>query len=117
MILEEAGLGEKIIKVPDVECDEFNDIILTAYPKLRGAGGYELLRCKPNSRDLISIGERISSSPKLLKRRIGNGKVYIRPIQWDLSVEIEDRENTKGVWHLSPVYLVEESNIIVANFV
>ena len=92
MIIEE---GEKVI---EVEC-EFTDVILAAYPKLKDTGGYELLRCQSNSKDLLTIGERISS-PKLLKR------IYIRPIQRDLCVEIEeieDRENTKGVG-TSPVF-------------
>lgn len=100
MLLEEAGLGEKTVVIPDIDCDpeDFHSLILSAYPKLRDGGGFELLRCKPNLRDLLVIGPRVSSYPKLLKRRIGNGKVYIRPVQRDLSLEAdEDCEEVKGV--------------------
>ena len=100
MVLEEAGLGEKLIEVPDVDCgpDEFNDVVLGAYPKLKEGGGYEMLRCKPASRDLLLIGPRIASTPKLLKRRVGSGKVYLRPLQRDLSLDIEeDGDDVKGV--------------------
>lgn len=99
MALEEAGLGEKTILLPDVDCDpeDFHTLILGTYPKLREGGGYELLRCKPASRDLIIIGPRISNTPKLLKRRVGNGKVYLRPLQRDLGLEEEDCDEVKGV--------------------
>ena len=70
-----------------------SDLILSASPKLGEAGGFELLRCQPNSRDLLPIGPRIASTPKLLKRRIGNGKVYVRPVQRDLSLDFVDEDN------------------------
>ena len=49
-----AGLGEKKIFVPDVECSakEFNDIIIKAFPKLENAGGFEFLKCAPSIRKL-----------------------------------------------------------------
>ena len=41
-----AGLGEKIV-VPDVDCttEEFHEILMQSFPKLRNGGGFELLRC------------------------------------------------------------------------
>jgi hypothetical protein len=100
LILEEAGLGEKTIVVPNVDCtpEEFHEVILSAYPKLRDGGGFELLRCKPNSRELLVIGPRVSNTPKLLKRRVGNGRVYVRPVQRDLELDAEeDSDDVKGV--------------------
>lgn len=93
--LEEAGLGEKSISFPDLECDHkaFHSTVLETFPKLREGGGYEMLRCKPASRDLVLMGPRVSSTPKLLKRRVGNGKVYIRPLQRNLSLEALDEED------------------------
>ena len=92
LVLEEAGLWEKTLSIPDLDCDgdAFRSIILASYPKLKGRGGFELLRCQPNSRELFVIGPKISNSPRLLKRRVGNGKVYIRPLQRNLSLEEEE---------------------------
>ena len=54
MVLEEAGLGEKVVTIPDIDCtpDTFHKLLLTAYPKLREGGGFELMRCLPQSRDM-----------------------------------------------------------------
>lgn len=79
--LEEAGLGEKALAI-DLNCspEAFRRHLLDAFPKLQDGGGFELLRCKAKSKELILIPTRVSSCPKSLKRRVGNGKVYIRPI-------------------------------------
>ena len=92
MLLEEAGLWEKVVTIPDLDCDPetFRKILFSSFPKLRDGGGYELLRCLPYSRELSILNPRISNSPRLLKRRVCNGRVYIRPIQWDLSLDVED---------------------------
>lgn len=43
--LVEAGLGEKKIMIPDVDCGaaEFKELLLTKYPKLRDGGGLSCL--------------------------------------------------------------------------
>ena len=99
LALEEAGIGEKTVTVPNIKCnpEDFRLLVLATYPKLQSGGGFELLRCKPQSRDLLLIGHRISSSPKMLKRQVGNGKVYIRPIQRDLTLEVVASEDVEGV--------------------
>ena len=45
--LIEAGLGEKSVFIPDVECSaqEFKETLITEFPKLADAGGFELMRC------------------------------------------------------------------------
>ena len=87
IILEEAGLGEKKITVPgDCSSEHFRELLLETYPKLAVGGGFELLRCLANSRDLEVIPMRIATNPHLLKRRVGNGRIYIRPIQRDLDL-------------------------------
>lgn len=99
--LEEAGLGEKLVTVPDVDCtpETFRQVLYGAFPKLEEGGGYELLRCRPQSRDLVLIGPQVCCCPRLLKRRVGNGKVFIRPIQRDLSLEpcVGDDDDVEGV--------------------
>lgn len=99
LALEEAGLGERLVTVPDIDCSAqvLRRILLDAFPKLEGGGGFDLLRCKPQSRDLLIIGPRIASSPRSLKRHVGNGKVYVRPIQRDLSLEEEEDMEVEGV--------------------
>lgn len=98
LLLEEAGLGEKLLEVP-LECspEEFHEAILSAFPKLEAAGGYELCRLLPSSRDIVPIGPRVAGVPKLLKRRVGNGRVYIRPLQRDLSLDLEEDDDVVGV--------------------
>lgn len=88
-VLMEAGLGAKNVLIPDMSCsrEEFWDIITSNYPKLLRCGGFELLRCMANSRALELISRNISQSPKLLKAVIGNGRVYVRPLQKDLDLE------------------------------
>ena len=51
------------------------------FPKLRGCGGFEILQCLPNSRDLVVIDS--SLAPRFLKAKLGGSqrKIYIRPIQ------------------------------------
>ena len=99
-MLEEAGLGEKILTIPlDSSAQTFSKVLSEAYPKLKDGGGYELLRCECHSRDLVVIPQKIAASPRLLKQRVANGKVYVRPIQRDLSLEpeIETEEDAEGV--------------------
>lgn len=88
LLLEEAGLGTKEVTVDlDSSPDIFRQQLFRAFPKLEFGGGYELLRCLPKSRDLCLIRPKTAVCPRLLKRKIGTGKVYIRPIQRDLSLE------------------------------
>lgn len=84
-----------MITVPDIDCggEAFHGLLLDTFPKLRDAGGFELLRCKPNTRELEVIAPRISSNPRLLKRSVANSRIYIRPIQRDLSLAgVDDTE-------------------------
>ncbi len=81
-VLVSAGLGEKKTVIPDIECSakDFNEIIISSFSKLNGCGGFELLRCVPNTKDLELISPVIAASPKVLK------SVFIRPIQKSLDV-------------------------------
>ena len=86
--LIEAGLGEKKVIIPDInmEKEEFWSTIMGYFPKLKDCGGFELLRCVANSRDLEVISPNISRSPSLIRAMVGNSRVFIRPIQQDLDI-------------------------------
>lgn len=96
-----AGLGEKKKVIPDIECtwDEFKKILISVFPKLRDCGGFDLLRCVPNTKDLEVISLAIAHSPKLLKSVVGNGRIFIRPIQQDLKMD-EDLMATAEVSYI-----------------
>ena len=86
--LVNAGLGERAICIPDIECSslEFRQTLIDEFPKLESAGGFELMRCIPNTRQLEPISSTVSQQPKLLKSVVANGRIYIRPIQKDLDL-------------------------------
>ena len=86
--LLEAGLGEKKVIVPDVSCskEDFRSTIVSAFPKLEECGGFELLRCVANTKNLDVISTDIAQSPKLLRSIIECGRVFIRPIQKSLDL-------------------------------
>ena len=86
-----AGLGEKRICIPDISCskEEFNKIVVNTFSKLKQVGGYEFLRCVTNTKRLEVISTKVAQSPKLLKTIVGNGRVFIRPIQQDISLSPE----------------------------
>ena len=91
-LLNEAGLGIKEVSFPiDATHAEFKEIIYKAFPRLQEGGGFEFLKCLPNSKSL----EVIPTSyylPKHLKGFIGNGKVFIRPLQRSLDVCLESSD-------------------------
>ena len=100
--LVQAGLGEKKICVTNVECssEQFKSDIISSFPKLDGCGGFEFLRCIPNTKELEVIASTIAQSPKLLKSVIGNGRVFIRPIQQNLSMVFDQELKVAEVSYL-----------------
>ena len=80
--LVKGGLGEKRIEFANVDCsnEEFYEQLLSCFPKLSDAGGFELLRCVANSKLLEPISPSIAASPKLLRQVVVKSRVYIRPI-------------------------------------
>lgn len=67
------------------------------YPKLRKGGGYQFLKCIPNSRKLELLPPDVYNSPFDLKRRAGTAITYIRPIQKNLSIEFHEDSNVAEV--------------------
>ena len=87
-LLALAGLGEKKVTFDDIDCspEVFKDILLQTFPKLKEGGGFELCKCKPNTRSLEPLPMSFMVSPRVLKQS-GNSKTYIRPLQRDLNLE------------------------------
>ncbi len=94
ILLLGAGLGEISVKVSNMNCcsmEEFRSIIVRTFPKLNHCGGFEMLRCATNSKDLVVVEGKITQSVKMLKSVIGNGRLYLRPIQRNLDLTtVED---------------------------
>ena len=86
----EAGLGEKLVEFDklDMKAEEFCDVLYNVFPKLREGRGFTLFKCTPNSRVLEPLSKLAHSSPEMLKRRVGNARTYIRPLQMDLDLTL-----------------------------
>ena len=105
-ILHNAGLGLKKIKLQLNDSEEqVAEKILSAdlneenetlgFPQLGDGGGYELLQCMSNCRQLSLIS--CQWSVKELKANLGQSKIYIRPIQQNLSTKPTQTETTVKV--------------------
>ncbi|XP_019857669.1 PREDICTED: uncharacterized protein LOC109585966 [Amphimedon queenslandica] len=68
--LTSAGLGEQKIVFQDVDCDAvtFKKALLDKFPKLVNGGGYQLCKCKANSRDLMPLSSSVLSTPRALQK-------------------------------------------------
>ena len=88
--LVQAGLGQKEIPFFEHgESSEFHHELLDAFPKLKQAGGYELLRTSEHSNKEVVV---IPPPPggytaSFLKTIVVQAKVYVRPLQHSLSLE------------------------------
>ena len=81
-----AGLGQKKITL-DLD-DTLLDIDLKlkeAFPKLEDAGGYCILQTGQGARTLMVISGPYNT--ETLKNFMGQGKVFVRPLQKDLSMD------------------------------
>ena len=92
-----AGLGEKKVSLPEVaNASDLTIALKETYPKLQDSGGYELLHARPSSRELnlIHEGEK-GYTIDFLKRFVGQGCVYIRPIQCDLDLTVMETSKNR----------------------
>ena len=99
LALLEAGLGEKKVRVEDVTCskEEFIACIVKHFLKLKECGGFEVLRCLPNSKTLEVVPSNVAFSPSLLKTVIGAGRIFLRPIQIDLDISPQHSDKQESV--------------------
>ena len=81
-----AGLGEVKIAVPEHANEkDVRDLLIETFAKLKDCGGFELMYAETRSKDLLLIPLGPDGlSMKYIASFIGQGKIYIRPIQQDL---------------------------------
>ena len=86
--LSDYRLGEKHVQIGlNASALEFHEAILAEFFLLRECWGYTLLKCIPNSRNLQPIVPPPSGhTPKSLRGLVGQSRVYIRPLQKDISL-------------------------------
>jgi len=90
--LQDAGLGRKTIVFHRKDQPlAFAEKVESVYPKLKDAGGFELLRSGPSNKDLVVITPPASGySVAFLRESSGLGQAlaYIRPLQKSLSMAV-----------------------------
>ena len=88
LALVRAGLCEKKDVVEHVQCAEAEllHFVIATFPKLKDCGGFDVLRCVPNSKNLESIPVDVRYLPHLLKTVVSSGRPFIGPIQQDLDM-------------------------------
>lgn len=84
-----AGLGgARLSLFENGDAWEFHEQLVEKFPKLHDGGGYELLRAVGSSHELQIIPPPSGGyTTSYVKSVVGQAKVYVRPIQKDLSLE------------------------------
>ena len=89
--LSNASLGEKKITFEKKSsCNYFHEKLLESYPKLKEGGGYELMRTKFRSTSKLEILQPKGNAGHNvldLKEMVASARIYVRPLQNDLSLE------------------------------
>ncbi len=99
MKLAKMGLGLKeVVFECDGSADHVHKKLLEIYPVLRDFGGYTLLRLGSGSKALVEIeGPESGITVPYLKDILNQAKLYIRPLQSDISEEDVDNYITLKV--------------------
>ena len=87
--LAKLGLGLKTLSFRiEGDADHVHDVIVGAFPVLKECGGYTLLRLGSGSRSLMEIeGPESGITVSFLKDILNQAKLYIRPLQCDITAE------------------------------
>ena len=83
------GLGLKSLKFEsDGNAQHVHDVIMQQFPVLETSGGYTLLRLAESSHTMVEIeGPDSGTSVHFLKDILNQAKLYIRPLQKDITQE------------------------------
>lgn len=97
MALARMGLGLKeLVFNLEGDAQHIHGVLLKAFPPLEQCGGYNLMRLASNSTDLITItSPKWGMTVKYLREILRSAKLFIRPLQTDISIEhiIEDEDD------------------------
>ena len=112
------GLGETKISIAEEASElEIRDRVLENFPQLQAAGGFDLMYAEPRKRDLHVIPPGPNGvTMKYLATFIGQGKIFVRPIQVDLAMESDtpkknmeiQKEKCKRCEAILDVYVLRE---------
>ena len=81
------GLAEVVFSA-DGDAEHIHSMLTTKFPVLDSCGGYTLLRLGENSRALVEIeGPDSGLTARYLKDILNQAKLYIRPLQSDITEE------------------------------
>lgn len=91
-----ALLGPKKLKIiENADNLEFRETIMASFPQLVDGGGYELLRTKQETNRVLCVIPPPSGGYNVdyMKNMVSQAKIYIRPIQKDLSLSPLEESN------------------------
>lgn len=95
-----AGLGRKQLALFETDdgCDVHSEI-MNAFPRLKDGGGYELLRIGESGQRVLHVIPPLPEgyTVSYLKEVVRNAKIYVRPLQKDLSLNPEPQFVAKSV--------------------
>lgn len=87
--LAKMGLGLKAVEFnSDGDAEHIHKVILASFPVLDSCGGYALLRLAENSHSMVEIdGPDCGITVPYLRDILNQAKLYIRPLQKDITEE------------------------------
>ena len=81
------GLGEVVFNT-DGDAEHIHRVLLSKFPMLEACGGYTLIRLAENSHRMVEIeGPESGMTVSFLKDILHSAKLYIRPLQRDITEE------------------------------
>lgn len=97
--LIQAGLGAKTLSLLEISDGEgVHHELMEAFPGLREGGGYELLRTGERNNCVLEVKPPLPSGYPVgyLKNVVAHAKVYVHPIQQDLSLRVQNENSVRA---------------------
>ena len=108
MALARMGVGLRTVPFNnDGNSQHVHDTVMKEFPVLESCGGYTLLRLGDNSHTMVEIdGPDGGISVHFLKGILNQAKLYIRPLQKDITDELMKPHLTAEVSYIIEVHFV-----------